>query len=420
MKIIILILLNASLCAQSGWVRVKSPLQGNYQKIQFIGTTGYLQGYYNTNTYLHKTINWGNNWANIEQPSGFRLTSFHFIDQNTGIICGASGSRVAFYKTTNGGYNWALVYIGDSTSGGVYPFLRHINFLDVNTGYIGGNDNFSQHQIYWTSNSGDNWVSIFSSHPTIRVLKFLNREIGFILSNAATIFKTTNGGLNWVLKTSGITDFLSDQQWISMNTGFVSGNNRLILKTTNSGENWSILQFNSGYNTEISSMSFVSEHTGYYVIKFSQSNIYKTINGGLNWLVQTTPYHNSLNLVYFINPDTGFALGDTIILRTFEGGGPIGINLVSNEIPMEFNLYQNYPNPFNPVTKIKFSIPKSEPVAIKIYDALGREIVTLVNDRVIAGVYSVDWNATEYPSGIYFCRFESNKFTQTNKMILLK
>jgi hypothetical protein len=103
-----------------------------------------------------------------------------------------------------------------------------------------------------------------------------------------------------------------------------------------------------------------------------------------------------------------------------QNGFVIGINQHANEIPTEFNLYQNYPNPFNPVTKIKFSIPKSEFVTIKIYDALGREITTLVNDKIIAGVYSVGWDGSAYPSGIYFLKLQTKDFTQTNKMILLK
>jgi hypothetical protein len=103
-----------------------------------------------------------------------------------------------------------------------------------------------------------------------------------------------------------------------------------------------------------------------------------------------------------------------------QNGFVIGINQLANEIPTEFNLYQNYPNPFNPVTKIKFSIPKSEFVTIKIYDALGREITTLVNDKIIAGVYSVGWDGSAYPSGIYFLKLQTKDFTQTNKMILLK
>lgn len=103
-----------------------------------------------------------------------------------------------------------------------------------------------------------------------------------------------------------------------------------------------------------------------------------------------------------------------------QNGFVIGINQIFNEIPTEYKLYQNYPNPFNPVTKIKFSIPKSEFVTIRIYDALGREIAILVNDRVIAGVYSVDWNAAAYPSGIYFYSIQSGDFIQTRKMVMVK
>lgn len=103
-----------------------------------------------------------------------------------------------------------------------------------------------------------------------------------------------------------------------------------------------------------------------------------------------------------------------------QNGFVIGINQIANEIPTDYKLYQNYPNPFNPVTKIKFSIPIPEFVTIKIYDALGREVSTLVNDRVIAGVYSVDWDGAAYPSGVYFYSINSGNFIQTRKMVLIK
>jgi hypothetical protein len=103
-----------------------------------------------------------------------------------------------------------------------------------------------------------------------------------------------------------------------------------------------------------------------------------------------------------------------------QNGFVIGINQLTNEFPTEFNLYQNYPNPFNPATKIKFSIPKSQFVTLKIYDALGREVSTLVNDRVAAGVYSVEWDAAAYPSGIYFYSINAGNFTQTRKMVMVK
>lgn len=100
---------------------------------------------------------------------------------------------------------------------------------------------------------------------------------------------------------------------------------------------------------------------------------------------------------------------------------PIGIQNISSAIPEKFELYQNYPNPFNPVTKIKFDIPKNIIVKIKIYDILGREVETLVNEKLVPGKYEIDWQAANYPSGVYFYRIETDgEFEKTGKMILLK
>jgi hypothetical protein len=96
-------------------------------------------------------------------------------------------------------------------------------------------------------------------------------------------------------------------------------------------------------------------------------------------------------------------------------------NITGNsELPKEFRLYNNYPNPFNPTTKIKFDIPKSSYVKLIIYDVLGREITTLVNEKLNAGRYEVDWNGSGYPSGVYFYKLRTDEFTDVKKMVLLK
>ena len=81
---------------------------------------------------------------------------------------------------------------------------------------------------------------------------------------------------------------------------------------------------------------------------------------------------------------------------------------------------QNYPNPFNPVTKISFEIPKSGLVTLKVYDILGKEVTTLVNEVKTPGNYIVDFNASSLPSGIYFYKITSSDFSCVNKMMLLK
>jgi hypothetical protein len=98
----------------------------------------------------------------------------------------------------------------------------------------------------------------------------------------------------------------------------------------------------------------------------------------------------------------------------------IGIEPISNEIPNRYRLFQNYPNPFNPVTKIKFSVPKLNAVKLLIYDVLGKEIKTLVNEELKPGVYEIDFNASQYSSGVYFYRLVTGDFEETKKMLLIK
>jgi hypothetical protein len=98
----------------------------------------------------------------------------------------------------------------------------------------------------------------------------------------------------------------------------------------------------------------------------------------------------------------------------------IGINQISSEVPNSFELHQNYPNPFNPVTQIKFNIPKSSFVNLAVYDALGREVELLINEQLSTGSYKYDWNASAYPSGVYFYKLVAGEYTETKKMVLIK
>ena len=89
-------------------------------------------------------------------------------------------------------------------------------------------------------------------------------------------------------------------------------------------------------------------------------------------------------------------------------------------IPGNFILHQNYPNPFNPTTNIKYDVPKASYVELTIYNILGKEITTLVNEKLNAGSYEVDWNASGYPSGVYFYKMVADDYVNVKKMILLK
>jgi hypothetical protein len=97
-----------------------------------------------------------------------------------------------------------------------------------------------------------------------------------------------------------------------------------------------------------------------------------------------------------------------------------GLSGNNPQIPLTYSLSQNYPNPFNPVTKISYALPKSGLVTLRVYDILGREVATLVNEVKTAGNFTVDFNASSFSSGAYFYRLESNGFVDTKKMMVIK
>jgi Secretion system C-terminal sorting domain len=97
----------------------------------------------------------------------------------------------------------------------------------------------------------------------------------------------------------------------------------------------------------------------------------------------------------------------------------------NGNIPSEYSLYQNYPNPFNPDTRIKFDIPvnsefRTSSVKLNIYDILGREIAEPINELLKPGTYEIQWDASVFPSGVYYYRLETPYFTSTKKMLLIK
>jgi hypothetical protein len=135
-----------------------------------------------------------------------------------------------------------------------------------------------------------------------------------------------------------------------------------------------------------------------------------------NWaLTQGYPVPENLRYTADLNGDDGLPLGD---LNWFTG--TVGVEEISNSVPTKFNLSQNYPNPFNPTTMINYSIPRDGFVTIKVYNLLGQEVATLVNQEQRTGIYRVDFDASKLASGVYTYSIQSGDFTLAKKMVLMK
>ncbi len=99
---------------------------------------------------------------------------------------------------------------------------------------------------------------------------------------------------------------------------------------------------------------------------------------------------------------------------------PTGISIINSSVPDRFDLFQNYPNPFNPVTNIRFDIASRSDVKIVIYDVTGRTADVLVNESLEAGSYEANWNASGYPSGVYYYSLTAGNYFEVQKMVLVK
>lgn len=361
------------------------------------------------------STNSGNSWQTQNSGVNFHLYSLHFINNLTGWVVGGNTSGVSqrlIMKTTNGGVNWFLQYQSGLSALFDIAFTDSLNGTSV--GNFGG--------MMRTTNGGTNWVNVSGISMTLNDLVYINATTGYITGESGSIYKTTNAGMNWYqVNSGGFFDTQFAIEFSDVNTGYSVGSQGKIYKTTNGGDNWTALQ-NITTNT-LRSIKFANAFTGYIsgTNLGNDCSILKTTNGGLNWFRQNTGTNNELKSLYCIDGNnvlTGGTYGT--ILKTTNGGVSVGIIKINQNLPNEFTLHQNYPNPFNPTTNIRFEISKSSDVKLKIFNILGEEISTLVNQFMLSGVYEVTWNAERYPSGVYFYRIENSYTSKTMKMILVK
>lgn len=163
-------------------------------------------------------------------------------------------------------------------------------------------------------------------------------------------------------------------------------------------------------------------HLAYALLKYNSA-------GDLLWFEQYSKIFYSEDFVYTVAVDNSYNVFVTGIsfdslsdydIATIKYSQPIGITQIHNTVPYDFLLEQNYPNPFNPSTKIRFSIPYAEHTEIKIYNSAGVEVVSLLDEKLLPGVYEIDWDASHMASGIYFCSMRSGSYIKSMKMTLLK
>lgn len=428
----------------SGWQQQFMPNLNN-QPLSDITFIDSLLGFAVTNNntpgdtgYVVKTTNSGDNW-NIVFQNRADFNRVIFLNESTGFVCGGSGSGTEYlYKSTNGGDNWFLIPTPNViTWNDMFIENEDTIWLANESGFDGG--------LFRTSNGGINWeLKFFHTIDNPLKIYMYNSRIGFICASSR-LYKTTNSGDNWILQPGqkAFLDIYFADSLLGWKRNSADLTNDTLVKTTNGGLNW----FNSdvprsgaiyGGNISVFGMAYFSNlnkdtiwGSGGAIVypgNVYKGILYKSNNGGQNWLIQIpdTAYRlSSFWFNIFLNKNHGWAYKmNTRGIHTTTGGDSTFFTSVDESVlsqPDNFFLYQNYPNPFNPVTTIEYEITSKGFINLSVYNIQGKKQTELVNKIQNTGNYKVNLNGSNLPSGVYFyTMFVNGNRIQTKKMMLVK
>ena len=397
-----------------GWYQQPLPVNDQINDIYFINAqTGWIvtngSNITSDTSYIMKTTDGGTSWA-IQNLRMEQLNGVQFLDANTGYVVGGlrNSTNVSLYKTTNGGTNWTDL----NNLGGIQ--IIDLAFTSKDTGWVTLSAPLTN-VVLKTENGGMNWSQQYGQSGNLGRIFMLNKDTGWFNTQSANgqLYRTTNGGANWGLLYTWNTG-LANLFFVSKDTGFITGG-FYMKKTIDGGFTWDTTYNNNGGR----GIFFLNNKYGWVCDVFSL--VQRTTDGGINWFRQTVPSGNYYS-IFFIDTNTGWT-GGTKLIKTDDGGGPpVGIEIISTEVPDEYILYQNYPNPFNPVTNIKYTVKRqTSKVKLMVFDINGREILKLVDNEQTTGTYEVDFDGSKYPSGVYFYSlYSEGRLLDTKKLILIK
>jgi len=368
------------------------------------------------------------------------------IVYNEGLFVGTHAGGVFF--SSDDGTNWSVRDTGLTT-------LNVQNMAASGTNLFAGT---YKGGVFLSTNNGGNWTPVNDGLLNLKIYGLAyNPPYVFAGTDGSGLFLSTNNGVSWI--TAGMSDKTigditgnesnifagvsyptrgvyrsidSCKSWAP--TGMVGLTDKNILAltlngsnlyagtaytslfiSTNNGDNWTNL--NNGLTDDVWSIIFHNSN----IFAGTGHGVYLSTNGGADWINISDGLTNLFAGSLVVHNNYFFAgcgNGGWVWKRPLSE--LVGIINAHNDLPNEYMLFQNYPNPWNPSTTIKYTIAENSTVSIKVYDILGNEIRSLVNEKKPAGNYEITFSAANIPSGIYFYRLQAGNFIETKKMVFLK
>jgi len=360
----------------------------------FVGTS---------NNGIFRSLDNGATWVNVKQDEyswGYKLE----INSIGHIFAGVYYDGV--FRSTDNGDSWEQV--------NTYLTYKNVNDLAINSSdhIFAAIEEFG---IYRSTDNANTWLQINSGLTNLYVNSLFTSMNGSVFAGTdGGIFKSTNNGDSWELKNSG----LSNQTILTFagnSLGHVfAGTMGGIFRSTDGGENW--LQINNGLSGLVTRCIVIDSEDHIFM---GGSSVYRSIDNGDNWVkIEDGLYSTPLSLA--VNSNNKIFAGTTGAGVFYLTEVPTSVDYFQTLTLSNFTLQQNYPNPFNSATAIQYSIPHRCNVTLKVYDILGKEVTTLVNEEKDQGVYTINFDANNLASGLYLYRIQAGSFVETKKMILMK
>ncbi|MFI5144737.1 MAG: T9SS type A sorting domain-containing protein [Ignavibacteria bacterium] len=391
------------------WVQTNGPGVGSVFKIVKNGTLIFAG-----TSNLYSTSNNGDNWTKIP-VANFDPQIQSIVISDSLILCGAG--HYGIYRSTNYGITWSNISLSSNED---FILSAAISPPCV---YFGSGPGWNE-CVWRSTNYGLNF-SLMNETVHERVFSLIaNGPIVYSGSYFNGVSRSTNYGVNWtrLLFPGTFSLIIQESKFIAGTVG--AG----IYVSNDSGQTW--LQ-----TLPMSSNRWVYALASNETFIFAGNDsdgVYLSVNGGYNWVQVNEGLTNRDILSLKVTNDYLFAgmWNEGYVWRR-PLSDFVGLKNEKTIVPSSYHLYQNYPNPFNPSTKIKFSLPRPSEggelvVQLNVYDVLGRKIVSLIppllggQEGLAPGTYEVEWNGSNYPSGVYYYKLTAPEFTETKKMVLVK
>jgi photosystem II stability/assembly factor-like uncharacterized protein len=421
--ILAILVLTSSISAQ--WRLIPAPTKMDFNSaVQLTDTKAFVVG---DNGIMLATNNRGSTWYKINLGTSGNLNSIKFIEGDSYYTSYVVGDLGLILRTDSHWYNHEVISVSTNFYNKDVSFSNESNGIVVGYKYsYSGVTPLTYATILVTHDGGLTWKD---KSPMITgrfnsVITFDN-DYAIVVGDAGLVAITADRGENWYMKR--ITgNNLNEVKVCPGGIKIIVGENgALFISKDQDRYRWVNYSINSAYNLK----SVCLKGSDTYVLA-GQKKVYlngkplissvvlelKDLNG--NWKEVFSTTAGPLNAVNFCRNNSAIAVGDRGTIAVYHKDvfqDPI----IGVDSPEKIET-QNFPNPFNPSTVISFKLPEQTNVELKIYDVLGNEIATLVNESKPAGRYEVEWNASNLPSGVYIYQLVAGTNIQMKKMLLLK